>query len=389
MARGLFIAVVVVLLAVSVSARSLDKLKAKAAIDISASAKGSGSPVVANYAAGTSTSYTFYDGCYTDDWGLSFDNAGWSYAGQNRLLTGIYRSTCDYIYCWESTQSCGVKNVWVSDNTTVTSWGSSFDSAGWSTCTAPYFLAGFYRSGGGGDQYLHNIETAFCRKAPAWTAYGDCQNVDVTSPLDSQGWVNCPADYYLVGLYRSGSMNAGDDLLHNIETLKCCKPQVVFTCGVGQYVSGESSCSSCPVNTYQTSAYTTATSCTACATNYYTRATGQSACIPAETQLTKLWENVAPTSANIGGKTLTTSGGAVTCWIHWTSQASASCQTATLTIGSSSWSFQRCPYVTGEQWSDQVEWVPSRGVYSVAFDYGGFTAGAADRSTLQCLEVQP
>ncbi|KAL9958276.1 hypothetical protein ACROYT_G035272 [Oculina patagonica] len=55
-----------------------------------------------------------YDECYDEDVGTSFDNGGWSECQRaGYYMTGIYKSSCDEIYCIEKFKCCRMKTLTV------------------------------------------------------------------------------------------------------------------------------------------------------------------------------------------------------------------------------------------------------------------------------------
>lgn len=94
--------------------------------------------------------------CSQADWVASFDRAGWSNCPSNTYLKGLYKSSCDYIYCIEYARCCSIQeSKGENDCNAQGQWGTSFDREGWSIVDAGRFIAGFYRSN---DQYLYAIE---------------------------------------------------------------------------------------------------------------------------------------------------------------------------------------------------------------------------------------
>jgi len=49
--------------------------------------------------------------CYQQDVKISFDNKGWSKCKSGTYMTGLYRGTCDWLYCIESFNCCAMKHV--------------------------------------------------------------------------------------------------------------------------------------------------------------------------------------------------------------------------------------------------------------------------------------
>jgi len=85
--------------------------------------------------------------CTTANWVSSFDSAGWSHCPDNTYMQGLYKSSCELIYCIEyarccringggSRRSCGQKQSW---------WGS-LDGYGWSLTDGHTFMTGLWRN---------------------------------------------------------------------------------------------------------------------------------------------------------------------------------------------------------------------------------------------------
>lgn len=52
-----------------------------------------------------------YEDCYDEDVTHSFDNKGWSVCQRaGYFMTGIYKSSCNYIYCIEKFKCCKMQN---------------------------------------------------------------------------------------------------------------------------------------------------------------------------------------------------------------------------------------------------------------------------------------
>ena len=85
--------------------------------------------------------------CYNQNWWSSFDHKGWSTCRNGYFMTGLFRSAGQYLNNIEEAKCCRPKvaarrwghcynlNVW-----------HSFDREGWSGCQHNYFMTGLYRS---------------------------------------------------------------------------------------------------------------------------------------------------------------------------------------------------------------------------------------------------
>ena len=92
---------------------------------------------------------------------------------------------------------------------------TAFDGAGWVGCPADTYMNGLYKSDGNA---LWNIETMNCCGDPGATLT-NCEDHDISVSFDIAGTVECPGTKVMTGMYRSGGLNQ----LRNIETLRCCE----------------------------------------------------------------------------------------------------------------------------------------------------------------------
>lgn len=94
--------------------------------------------------------------CAQADWSRSFDSEGWSRCPGNSYMQGLYKSSCDWIYCLEYARCCKIQLSRGEANCDAkNSWGLSFDREGWSVTDQNKVMTGMYRSGG---HALYNIE---------------------------------------------------------------------------------------------------------------------------------------------------------------------------------------------------------------------------------------
>jgi hypothetical protein len=85
-------------------------------------------------------------GCHAANWVHSFDRVGWSFCPDNYYMNGLYKSSCDHIYCIEHAHCCAVTGSRGQNSCSQTNWVHSLDHAGWSTCDANNFMRGLYRN---------------------------------------------------------------------------------------------------------------------------------------------------------------------------------------------------------------------------------------------------
>ena len=90
---------------------------------------------------------TKYDqDCYNHNWWLSFDSKGWSTCNNGYYMTGLYRTSGNNLYNIEEAKCCRPRSQ-------VKRWGScynlnvwsSFNRKGWSICKRGYYMVGLYR----------------------------------------------------------------------------------------------------------------------------------------------------------------------------------------------------------------------------------------------------
>lgn len=85
--------------------------------------------------------------CYDHDWWRSFDFQGWSLCNNGYYMAGLWRNSGDQLYHIEEARCCRPKSQ-------VSSWGRcynhnvwrSFDYQGWNLCKDGYYMAGLYRN---------------------------------------------------------------------------------------------------------------------------------------------------------------------------------------------------------------------------------------------------
>jgi len=132
----------------------------------------------------------------------------------------------------------------------VKSWGTSMDSAQWSTVEtvatgAPALLVGINMQD---RTALHRLDSAKYYDLKGGRRALECRDVSWVGKLKSQEWAMCPEGYYLNGFYRSGSKYDGVDGVEQLTTARCCKakgsPPVWGTCHEQDMrVGGWSECS--------------------------------------------------------------------------------------------------------------------------------------------------
>ena len=107
-----------------------------------------------------------YWDCYIHNWWHSFNRKGWSTCSNGYYMTGLYRTSGHNLYNIEESKCCRPKSE-------VKSWGScynlnvwdSFNDKGWSTCASGYYMAGLYRNS---CDKLYCLEEFKCCKMGAY-----------------------------------------------------------------------------------------------------------------------------------------------------------------------------------------------------------------------------
>merc|ERR1712185_747217 len=79
---------------------------------------------------------------------------------------------------------------------------TAFDGAGWVGCPADTYMNGLYKSDGNA---LWNIETMNCCGDPGATLT-NCEDHDISVSFDIAGTVECPGTKVMTGMYRSGGL---------------------------------------------------------------------------------------------------------------------------------------------------------------------------------------
>ncbi|XP_066924753.1 uncharacterized protein [Clytia hemisphaerica] len=197
--------------------------------------------------------------CHKENVWRSFDHKGWSRCRAGTYMQGIFRNTCDQLFCLEEFRCCSMKQSIPNPGRIAVSranWWHSFDRQGWSTCPAGQYITGFYRSARRIPDGIWRLEEAKCKSAPlGWVPrrQQQCYKLNIWSSFDRKGWGKCKHGYYMQGIYRTNGRN-----LHNIEEFRCCKPKnhhvVQRSCRKQNvwHSFDRKGWSQCPGNTYMT-----------------------------------------------------------------------------------------------------------------------------------------
>eukprot|EP00111_Clytia_hemisphaerica_P022618 TCONS_00066523-protein len=159
--------------------------------------------------------------CYIQNVWKSFDNKGWSKCKAGYYMQGMFRNSCDKLYCLEEFKCCNMVATDSSVSTKIANWWSTFDHGGWSKCAAGHFLTGMWRSPRQiGDERIGRIEQGDCKSAPKNLGSGqECYKLNIWSIFDKKGWANCKPGYYMQSIYSTKGKG-----LHHIEEFQCCRP---------------------------------------------------------------------------------------------------------------------------------------------------------------------
>ena len=155
-----------------------------------------------------------------ESWARSFDQKGWSTCPVGYAITGLRRSACEAIYCIESAicaNPCEITNGGVTpltlSNCYSENWYSTMDRKGWSKCTEPHFLAGLYRST---CDSLFCIEQALCCIVDG-AIYQLCGVSSWVFTFAQAGVARAPEGTFITGFERGSGHN-----LSNIESISYC-----------------------------------------------------------------------------------------------------------------------------------------------------------------------
>jgi hypothetical protein len=163
--------------------------------------------------------YITYAKTGDQNWWGSLDYSTWSRVALNGILYGLYTTGGPHIYNIEVGKYFKVQSV---QRTTCKgqNWWGSFDRAGWSSCDAGWYLAGFYRTGHMWD-WNHGtwqIEEGWCCKPEGVPKWGTCNEQSI---LQHSGWSQCQA----INGQPSASvalLRTDDSSIRGIKKAKCC-----------------------------------------------------------------------------------------------------------------------------------------------------------------------
>ena len=159
--------------------------------------------------------------CYNQNVWHSFDKKGWSKCKAGYYMAGLYRSSCNQLYCLEEFKCC--KLAVFSPPLVNANWWSSFDHKGWSQCGRNQYMVGMWRNDRGRPDKILRLEMAKCQGAPGYSTLRSvdqwCYSHNWRKSFDHKGWSTCQNGYYMRGLFRTSGQ-----YLRNIESAKCCRP---------------------------------------------------------------------------------------------------------------------------------------------------------------------
>jgi hypothetical protein len=154
----------------------------------------------------------------TANWWSSFDKVGWSLCPSGMLLTGLWKNTCNALYCIEEAQCrapCEGGDKIALGSCYNHNWWSSFDRRGWSSCSPNYYLAGFMRNS---CNSLYCLEEARCCGIVK-AVWNSCGNANWTSfGARSRSWSDVQSSRrFMTGIYRNDTQD-----LSGIEYVSAC-----------------------------------------------------------------------------------------------------------------------------------------------------------------------
>jgi len=107
--------------------------------------------------------------------------------------------------------------------TRIADWSRSFDHNGWSECPRNYYISGMYRSGRQGRNGLNHIEQVQCTQATS-PVNQVCTIGNWWSSFDRRGWSTCQNGHFVRGFMRTGPHPVHPDALRELEEARCCRP---------------------------------------------------------------------------------------------------------------------------------------------------------------------
>eukprot|EP00112_Aurelia_sp_Birch-Aquarium-sp1_P013159 Seg2783.3 transcript_id=Seg2783.3/GoldUCD/mRNA.D3Y31 product="hypothetical protein" protein_id=Seg2783.3/GoldUCD/D3Y31 len=160
--------------------------------------------------------------CYNHNWWGSFDRKGWSTCSNGYFMKGLYRTKGNYLSNIEEAKCCRPKGP-------VKRWGHcynhnvwhSFDRKGWSKCHRGYYMAGLYRNS---CNKLYCLEEFKCCKMGTSSGIGHVPYPPKSianwwHQFDRKGWSQCGYDRYMTGMWRND--RGKPDKIYRIEMAEC------------------------------------------------------------------------------------------------------------------------------------------------------------------------
>lgn len=142
----------------------------------------------------------------------SFWKKGWSKCPYGWLMTGLVTGQCTGIHCLDKAvcaKPCMGKKRLGLGNCYQENWWDSLNTKGWSKCNEGYYMAGMYRNT---CNSLYCIEMGYCcsiREAE----YDHCGNTNWFDQIKNpESTVKVPVNKFMTGLYRAGLNTQISDL---------------------------------------------------------------------------------------------------------------------------------------------------------------------------------
>ncbi|XP_028399729.1 uncharacterized protein LOC114523095 [Dendronephthya gigantea] len=123
--------------------------------------------------------------CYDHNWWKSFNKKGWSTCSNGYYMTGLWRNSGNKLYHIEEAKCCRPKSQ-------VTRWGrcynhnawESFNRKGWTKCKPGFYMVGLYRNS---CNKLYCLEEFKCCKMGAYNGNSWVERPDLVIKVKDQG----------------------------------------------------------------------------------------------------------------------------------------------------------------------------------------------------------
>jgi hypothetical protein len=151
----------------------------------------------------------------TANWWSTLDKSGW--AEVNGLINGLWRNDCNDLFCIEEAYYTPIEGT-QGFETKIVDITIPFDNQGWVECPAGYFMSGVFNSADWPNS-ISKLEKLKCVK-PLETPveYMAIRRENWWSKFDNKGWAKCPKGAFMTGMFRSAC-----DKVSCIEEVKCAQ----------------------------------------------------------------------------------------------------------------------------------------------------------------------